>query len=101
MNYSFEVGIPSDEGLEDVRVEQEGLICDLEAEVIEELSSFLNVSFFGVSLGHIMYTEALFDGIGGIYMPMNRSTNLFLNSKNSLNLLLMKNSPCGSFPETR
>ena len=46
------------------------------------------------------YTAAFLDEIGGIYIPMNLSTNLFLSNKNYLNLLRRWNYPWGSIPLT-
>lgn len=66
---------------------------------MQKLSSHLDVLVFSIALGEIGVTAALLEEIGGMYIPMNLSTSLFLRRRNYLNLLLMLNSPRGSTPQ--
>lgn len=99
--YSLEVRISSDEGLEDVRIKEEGFWCDFEAKVLKESSSLFYLSLLCISLYWMGFTAVLFEGIGGMYIPINLSTSLFRSRRNYLYRLRMLKSPCGSLPVTR
>jgi hypothetical protein len=87
--------------LKDVRIEEIGFIDNFETKIIEESSSFFDHPFFCITLIYSAITAALFEAIGGMYMPVNLSTNLLRRRRNSLNRRRMLNSPWGSLPEIR
>jgi hypothetical protein len=62
---AFEVGVAAQEGLEDVRVEQEGPLRNPQAEVVQEAAAFFHVSLLGVALDEGGSTAARLEGMGG------------------------------------
>jgi hypothetical protein len=93
MGYSFKVRIPSEKSLKDVTVKNIRLLHNLVAKILKKGPPHFDVSLLCISLCPSTDTAALLEGMGGMYIPMNLSTSLFLRMRNSLNLLLILNSP--------
>lgn len=66
ISYSFEVGVSSQKGLKDVRIEKKRLLSNLLAEVVQKLPPHLHILFFSITLDSNTNTAALLEEMGGI-----------------------------------